>query len=582
MTPRWLSWLVRLLPADAREEVLRELLEQRRRVLEKKGRMAAWRWAWRQPLALIAWRDPVPGGALAGLAHDVVSAHRTARRRPAWALTVIATIAIAVGATAAVTGILDAVVFRALPYPAADRLVWLASHQTDTGDPPFDRQRAAGAYANPMDVVDWQRRERHFTAVTPFETFAGTILAGERPLRVDLSSVGSNVEQLLGIRAHVGRLFRAEDTEPGARTMVISHRLWRSAFGADPALVGRRVDVSGELYEVIGILPDLAVNFPTDDSDVWFPLRPLAADFNNRGGVWQRVVARLDPGVSLDVAADDMARIATELAGEFPDSNKGRRVWVVPYREGRVGATRPVLWLLGVAVALVLVIACANIGHLLLVNAQGRQRELAVRAALGARPGRLARLLLVESAMLATVGGAAGVVISPWLLRSFLQLYPETLPSVGAVSLSWLALAVAAVTTMVTGVVAVIPSLLSSSRQQLQHVLRAGERGLNPAGHRRLRSALVVTQVAVSTALLIGGGLLVRTFLNIRSVDVGFAPEDVLTFNVALGQARYPNLADEVRFQDALLDRIRTLPGVRDAGASTLLPFAPGDFGDGF
>ncbi len=583
MTPRWLSLLVRLLPADAREEVLRELVEQRRRILDKKGRVAMWRWAWRQPLAVLAWRDAPPGGgAFAGLAHDVVSAHRTARRRPAWALTVIATIAIAVGATAAVTGILDAVVFRPLPFPAADRLVWLASHQTDTGDPPFDRQRAAGSYANPMDVVDWQRRERHFTAITPFETFDGTILAGDRPLRVAMASVGSNVEQLLGIRAQYGRLFQAADAEPGTRSIVMTHRLWRSAFGADPQLVGRRVDVGGDLYEVNGILPDLPLNFPTDESDVWFVLRPPAADFKNRGGVWQRVVARVDPGVSLDVAGDDMTRIASELAGEFPDSNKGRRVWVVPYREGRVGATSQVLWLLGVAVALVLVIACANIGHLLLVNAQGRQREMALRAALGARPGRLARLLLVESALLATIGGALGVLISPWFLRSFLQLYPETLPSVGVVSLSWLALAVAAVTTMVTGCVAVIPSLLSNSRQQLQHALRAGERGLNPAGHRRLRSALVVTQVAVSTALLIGGGLLVRTFLNMRGVDVGFAPEDVLTFNVAVGDARYPKLADEVRFQDALLERIRVMPGVRAAGASTLLPFAPGEFGDGF
>jgi predicted permease len=254
----------------------------------------------------------------------------------------------------------------------------------------------------------------------------------------------------------------------------------------------------------------------------------------------------------------------------------------VPYREGLIGTTRPLLSLLAVAVVLVLVIACTNVGHLLLVNAQGRHRELALRAALGARPGRLARLLLVESAMLAGAGGLAGVVMAPWLLAAFMKLYPEVLPSVGEVGVKWPALAAAGLATFVAASVAVVPALLALRRTHLQDTLKAGERDLEHRGQRRLRASLVVTQVAVSTALLIGGGLLVRTFLNMQNVDVGFAPGDVLTFNVAVGQAKYPALADEVRLQESLLERIRRMPGEQAAGASTLLPFAPGEFGDGF
>ena len=573
---------MRALPADARDEALRELLEQRARVRRKQGRLGVWRWAWRQPIAVLAWRDSAPGGVMAGVSHDLITARRSMARRPALAMTVAGTIAISVASVAAVASILDAVVFRPLPYPDANRLVWVAAHEQTATSPPFDPQRAASAYANPMDVVDWARRERHLIGITPFETHEGTVQAGGRPVRVAMASVGATVDVVLGLRPLHGRLFRASDYEPASRVVVVSHRLWRSAFGADPDLVGRPVDIGGESYEVIGVLPDVPINFPTDETDVWFPLRPPPPTFQNRGGSWQRVVARLDAGVTFDVAADDMARIGRELSAQYPDSNANRRVWLVPYRDGVIGTTRPVLWLLVSAVGLVLLIACANVGHLLLVSAQGRQRELAVRAALGARPGRLARLLFVESALLAGLGGLAGFIAAPWFLRTFLQLYPDVLPAVGEVDLRWPA------------VLAAVAA--ASSRQWSRSCLRSSRRGAaicstpsrpanvapNSPVSEGFRAALVVTQVALSTALLVGGGLLVRTFLNMRSVDVGFAPQNVLTFNVALGQPRYPELADEVRFHDALLDTIRSMPGVTAAGSSTLLPFAPGDFGDGF
>jgi putative ABC transport system permease protein len=241
-----------------------------------------------------------------------------------------------------------------------------------------------------------------------------------------------------------------------------------------------------------------------------------------------------------------------------------------------------VLALLIGAVALVLLIACANVGHLLLVSAQGRQRELAVRAALGAGPLRLARLLLVESTWLAVAGGMAGLLLAPWFLRAFLALYPETLPAVGEVTLSLPALLAAVSATLLAAGLAVIPPLVAARPKSLEASMRAGERGAEHRTQRHVRAALVVTQVALSTALLVGGGLLVRTFLTMRATDTGFASGNVLTFNLALGEAKYSTLADEVRFYDQLLARIRVLPGVEAAGATTLLPFTRGEFGDGF
>ena len=584
------SWFlrlaVRLLPRDVRQEVLRELLEQHAEVRRRRGRFAARLWAARQPASAFLARDVRRRAAGSrGIRDDLLIAQRAITRRPALSLTVVATVAIAVGAIAAIVAIVDAVMWRSLPYPEAHQLVWISSYEVAPGTPPFDRARAAGAYSNPLDVVDWARRERHLTAITPFETFESTMQAADRPLRVDVASVRATVKDTLGIVPQHGRLFTDADYGDGVRVMLISHLLWQSAFASDVGLIGKRVPLGGEPFEVVGVLPPLSLMFPRSDTDVWLPLKPPAADFTNRGGVWQRVVARVDRGVPIEVAAADLERIGRELAKEYPDSNGRRHIAVVPFREGVIGATGSTLALLAGAVALVLLIACANVGHLLLVSAQGRRRELAVRAALGAEPWRLARLLFAESLWLAGAGGLAGVVLAPWLLRVFLQLYPDVLPAVGGVSIQVAALAAAAGATMLAAILAVVPSVIRltafGGRGQLP-ALRASERGSENRTERRVRATLVVTQVALSTSMLVAGGLLLRTFWAMRATDVGLAGGDVLTFNLALANPRYPTLADEVRFYDALLAQTRALPGVAAAGATTLLPLTPGEFGDGF
>jgi putative ABC transport system permease protein len=575
-----------LVPADARDELLRELLEQHQRRCDARGPLRAWAASWRHPLGVWSARERVPPAANWGAAAgDWLAAPRRLKRRPALAATVIVTIAVCVGAIAAIASVIDAVLLRPLPYPDADRLAWIATYDAGAGSAPFDRATAASAYANPLDVVDWERRERHVTALTPFETFEGTVHAGARPLRVDVASVRAAASEVLRVPPLHGRLFTDADYGAGTRVMVLSHRLWRGAFGADPSLVGRRVPLDGEPFEVIGVLPELPVAFPTAGTDVWVPLRPPAPGFSNRGGVWQRVVARLDGGVTLADAQADFDRIARELAGEYPDSNANRQIRLVPYREGLVGATDAVLKLVAGAVLLVLLIACANVGHLLLVSAQARQRELAVRAALGAESWRLAGLLAAETAWLAAAGGLAGLALAPWLIAAFLRLYPDPLPAVGDVHVRFTAVAAALLATLAAGLFALVPTvanLRSGRGRDLQSAMRSSERGSEHRGQRRARAMLVVTQVALSTALLLGGALLLRTFWTMRAVDPGFAPVGVITFNLALAARSYPALEDEVRFHDALLAGIRALPGVEAAGATTLLPLTPGEFGDGF
>lgn len=580
--PLGLRIAARSLPPDCREEVLRELLEQHRAIARARGSRVAWFWAWRQILEVGAVTESIHAPSMwAGTREDIAAGFNALRRRPALGLTVIATVALSVGAIAAMASIVDAVFVRALPYPDAAQLVWVASHDDGPDAAPFDRARAAQAYANPLDVQDFATRARYIVALAPFETSQDTLLADGRPLRVDVAHTSAAAGAVLRIQPAYGRLFRTEDYGEGVHVLLLSNRLWRAAFHQDPSVVGRLVSLGGVSFEVIGVLPPTPIEFPTDHTDVWLPLAPPAADFANRGGVWQRVVARLQPGVSIETAERDFQGIAADLASQFPKTHATRHVSLVPYREGVVGASGSVIVLLACAVALVLVIAIANVGNLLLVSVQSRQRELAVRAALGAGTWRLARLLIAEIAWLSMLGGAGGLILAPWLLRLFLGLYPETLPSVGAVALHWPMLLVGIAAAAVGGMLALVPTMMALSSGRALTALRTTERGLEHKGQRRTRGALVVVQVALSTSLLIGGGLLVRTYWTMQHTQLGFDARNVLTFNVALG-AEYAEFPDEIRFYSRLLEALRAIPGVRDAGTTTLLPLTPGEFGDGF
>ena len=586
-----LGLAIRLLPNDVREEVVGELLARYRDVRDRKGAAAATAWAWRQPAVALAARlrwdrsihtSSTGGRMFVGLKDDAVLALRGMRRRRGLALAIVSTIAISVAAIGAIASVIDAVLLRPLPYAEPDRLVWLNGFERT------EAPSAAGAqfngFANPLDAADWAARAPHLDAVTSIEGYEGTIETGVDPLRVIVAKLSASVGRVLGIHAEHGRLFTEADYGEGVRSLVLTHRIWQSAFGADPSVVGRALILDGTAWRVVGVLPMTPVPFPDAETDVWVPLLPppASADPNQRGGVWQSVVARMQRGVTLETVRADMDRVAAALGAAYPATNSKRGIAVVPLRDGLVGSTRDVLVMLGGAIVIVLAIASANVGHLLLVSVQARRREFAVRAALGARASRVARLVLIESAALAILGGAVGLLIAPWLLRVFLSAYPADLPASGPVVLSPLALAVSLAATCLAALVAAVPPILGARSTKLSEAMRATDRGSDSRGQRRTRAMLVLGQVALSTALLVGGALLVRTFWEMSRTPLGFQADGLLTFNVSLAPARYPSPGDETRFYGGMFERLRGLPGVSGAGATTLLPLTPGEYRDGF
>lgn len=584
MTPLPLRLAIRLLPADARDEVLVELLDRFDRIAAEQGPGAARRWACREPwaaaVARVRWGTE-PGGGRTSMTIDLVSdllvAARGIRRRAGVAAAVIGTVAISVGALAAISGVIDAVLLRPLPYPDSNRMVWLQIW--DSRSP----TRRLSPAVNPQDALDWRSRATSFEAMTAIETSDATVLTPGGAVRASVARLNVGAERVLGVAPAQGRFFTEADAVPGVHVTVLTDAFWRTKLGADPSSVGRSIVIDGDPFTVVGVLPRLSLSFPDPDTDLWVPLVvPARRDVGFRSGTWERVAARLAPSASLASAQAEMSAIAAALAAEFPKTNGTRRVAVVPFRDLLVGDARSVLWLIAGALAMVQVVASANVGHLLLVTAQARRREFAIRSALGASGGRLLRLTLVESTILSMAGGVAGMILAPWILRVVIRLYPGGLPPIGVVRIGGVAVLVAAAATAFAAMTSALPPLLLTRRIDLRSAMHGGTRATASQGQRRVRTVLVLAQVAVSTSLLIGGGLLLRSFWELRGARLGFAADHLLTFNIALSRPRYPDLASEGRFYQDLSARLRAIPGVTAVGSSSLLPLVPGDFRDAF
>jgi putative ABC transport system permease protein len=527
---------------------------------------------WGAVTGLDAW----PGRARSGshLVADVRQAARLYARRPLVAVCVTAVIAIGIAATTAVFSIIDGVLLRPLPWHEPERVVWL--QVTRGADTP--------GMANPLDVADWREQAQSFSEVAAFGTYEITMQVDEA-VRVGVAEVSEGFDRVLGVRALHGRLLAEEDYVPEARSVVVSHELWREQLGADPAAVGRSILLDERPFTVVGVLPDLPLRFPLERAGVWTALQlPAPGDPStlSRAGVWLWALARLAPGIDRAGAGMEMRHLAARLRERYPQSNRERDVNTLPIRDLIVGPVRPGLLLLAAAVALVLLVATANVGNLLLVTAHGRRQELAVRATLGAGRARLARQVLTESTVLAAVGAGLGLVLAPAALRVLLANYPGGLPRAAAVGIHMPGLLVAVAAMLLAALGAALPGLHQTRRLDLHSTIGSGARGGETRADQRVRSALVAAQVALSIVLLFAGAVLWRSFDHLNRTETGFAAENLLSFNLALSSTRYGDAAAEAAMHAQLLERIRALPGVRAAGTSTLLPFAAGEFIDGF
>ena len=501
---------------------------------------------------------------------DIRHALRRLRKTPAFTTTAVATIALAIGANTAVFSVVYAALLRPLPYPEADRIVGVLAEF-----------RGARWVASPPDFVDWRAQSRSFEAMAAINAYPRTLTGVGDPQAIPAASVTGDFFSVFGVAPTLGRTFDADELTYGhAPTVILSDGLWRRAFGARRDIIGQSIQLDGKSARVVGVMP-AGFAYPRR-TQLWMPLSFSAnALATQRGAHYLDVVARLRPQASAESAGRELAAIAARLADAFPRTNKGHATAVVALRDTMIGATprRALLVLLG-AVALVTLIACANVANLLLARGAARRHELAVRVALGASPGSLLRAALTESVMLALAGGAIGLAMGALAVHAIAVLRPEALSDVGPISIDFTVVGFTLAASIVTGLVFGLAPALQSMRAAGLHAALQSSTRTDTASQRagRLRSALVAAELALSVLLLVGAGLLIKSFVRLQNVPRGFEPRGALTFGVSLPEARYPKPADAANFYQSLMSQLDSLPDVSAAGAINAIPLG----GDGF
>jgi putative ABC transport system permease protein len=501
---------------------------------------------------------------MTGFWQDVRVGLRTMVQRPGFTLAVVLALGIGIGANTAMFGILNAALIRPLPFPEPDRLVF--------GYTIFDGGTGLGFVSAP-DYFDCRDEADAFEslAATSWYDTQSTVSGSGSAERVNSSVVSFDLFPTLGVSPVLGRGFGPEDAKPGAPAVaVVSHGLWQRRLGGSPEAIGSALNVNGQPYTVVGVMPG---GFRIrSDTDLWTPMvDDPASHLPRRMHNWN-MVGRLRPGVTLEQARAQVDAIGRRLQQEYPGSNRNKGLGLTSLHDALVSSDRDSLIALMAAVALVLLIACANVAGLLLARGSTRRRELAVRAALGGSWGRLARQLLTETAVLAAAAGVAGLLLASWLQVILLRVTP--LESLGVTEIGMdatvlvFALALSVTTALVSGLV----PALRSGRAHPAVDLHAGARTTDTRAGTRARAALITGQVALSLVLLVCAGLLIRSLGRLHAVDLGFQTDRLVTAEIELPPARYTNTAQRASFATTLLERTRALPGVRHAGLITLLP----------
>ena len=531
------------------------------------------------PLQQAQTPAPITPGApaehvLRDLWQDLRYAARALRKQPTFTFAVVLTLALGIGATTAVFTVVEGVLLSPLPYADEDRVVRVAAtthraREEERGNQPFS-PRGYWHFVN--NNRSFQKFGGSFVRTLPFS------LTGDGPpVQVDVGLMTLSAFEVLGVFPERGRLPTPEEDAPrGPSVALLSHQLWVSRYGADPSILGRRINLNGTPREVIGVMP-AAYGFPTPETDAWIPhqLDPASADF---GAHFIAAIARLRPGITIEAATEDARSLIARFRevgygpGWFTDVFDGGAI-VRPLRDQIVGAVREPLLIVFGTVGFVLLIACGNVANLLLVRAEGRRQENAVRVALGSGRFRLVRQMLVESALLALMGGTAGVLLAYAGIRALVSIAPAGIPRLDEIGIDGAALAFTALVSMLTGLLfGVLPAVRASSAR-VTAALREGSRSATVGRARqRTRDALVIAQIALAFVLVIGSGLMVRSFQALRSVDPGFSADGVLTFEVQPLATKYVGPQAAAQFYDRLIERLEAVSGVMRAGAINALP----------
>jgi putative ABC transport system permease protein len=580
---RWREWSSRLAGVlrrgrDTRRDILAEELRFHRDMLEEQHRarglsdVEAARGA-RLELGgstqiAEAWRDQRSIPAIDMLAQDLRYGLRMLARAPGFALAALLTLALGIGANAAIFTIVDGALLRPLPYPSPDRLVTL-------GDRAPDGSSSNVGYTT---VLDWRARSRSFESLAMMRSWVPTLVTSGQAERVSAVRVSANYFDMLGVGPALGRTFTDDEDRPEQwRVVILSDALWRRRFGADPSIVGKTITMNDRAFRIVGVMPRdyepiLSARY-FQPAQMWAPLGyDTSLSYACRSCQHLHAFGRLRPGVTPGQAAAEVTAVREQMRVEHPTDYSPGSVAVVPLAEAISGPVRPALLVLSAAVAFVLLIACANVANLLLARSLGRRREIALRAALGAGRARIVRQLMTESVLLSVVGAIGGVLLAIVAVKGLSSLAPVSLPRLDRIAVDGRVLLFTTAVALATGILCGIVPAFKGSSVDLQGSLATDSR-TSVGGSAGARATLVVIDLALALVLLAGAGLMLRTMASLVHVDPGFNPERVLTLQLSLVGTAYAEDSAVVTFQDRLLERIRGLPGVESAALAGQVPF---------
>ena len=519
-----------------------------------------------QPLPKTIGRENL----MESLKNDLRYALRSFARNKAFFLVALATLALGVGANSAIFSVVDGVLWRPFPYPEPERIVRIYDTNLSKGYTQFG--------SSVQNYRDWKDQNRAFASMAAVRFGSANLTGGDEPARVRLSRTSADLFSMLGRQPLLGRLFDCDEFSAQQSLLaVLSYPFWQSHFGADPNVIGRDIQLDSRPYQIVAVMPE-GFYFPAPGWDLWVPidLGIVLKQGYSRGAHVMSVLARLAPGVTLEQAQTEMKAIAGRLEQEYPEDNQGWSVKLVPFHQVMVGTARQSLLVLWVAVSLVTLIACLNVANLILARTTARQRELALRGALGASWRRLLRQLLTETLLLSLLGGLLGLLLARLAMQFWMQDIIANLPRNQQISMDGRVVLFTLGLSLLTALFSGLLPTWSASRKDLIRTLREGGRTTVLSGRRWLRQGLVVSEVALALMLLISAGLMMGSLSRLTLVDPGFNPDRVLSLAVSLPFSRYANPADRIGFYESLIERLNAMPQVESSAASDILPLQGG------
>ena len=502
---------------------------------------------------------------------EIRYAVRSLLKHPGFTAIAVVTLALGISANTTIFSTVDALLLHPFSFPNQDRLVVV-----------FEQNRATGMMrgsVSPGNFVEWRDQNQSYEELVAIQQRAFDVSDGSTPERIPGYQVTKGFFQAIGVKPALGRTLLSEDSEPGREQVaVLKHSFWQQHFAGDSEIVGKTVNLNRKQFTIVGVMP-ADFNYPYNTGEMWVPMVFTPEEKTDRGNHYLRVIGLLKPGVSMAQAQSDLSSIAQRAQQQFPETNSGRGVNTVTIIDDAVRGARSGVPIAMGAVVLVLLIACANVANLLLVRAASRKRETALRLALGASRWRVMIQALTESALLSLAGGALGLLISIWAIDALARGIPEGfsrfIPGWSHLGINFTVLAFTFGVSMIAGLLAGLAPVWHSTRTNLNEALKAGGRGdSGAAGHNRLKSVLVVSEVALTVVLLVGAGLLVRSFVEIQRADLGIEPENVLALQISLPRDTYKEESKRLTFYEQLLARLGASPGVVKAGAANIVPFS--------